>query len=265
VHYVLVLIVLLGFKRIVLQDPRLRKQILFFVLVLMGAIFFTLPYSTFIWEHIQILRYLQFPCRFLTLVVLAGSFIAGGVVLLVQQKHRLIVAIITAVVIFGANFYYCHPRDTFICDLKEVKSDPDKYLADLVSQDTNEFIPIWVENGAKSLPPYAPSEKLQAYTEGAQVLDSREISPLRYKFRVLAEGDSIFLFHGFYYPGWVVKVDNKGVEIVKDNPLGLITFECQEGLHDVEIYFGTTRLRQIAQGITITSLGALVLIGLFLK
>ena len=261
VHGLVVLTALLGFKKIAWQEPRLRKQMLFFVVVLIGTIFLTLSSSAIIWEHIRVLQYLQFPFRLLTISMFALSVIAGGVVLLFRQEHRLIAAFIVSSVIFLANFFNCHPRDTFTCDLRLANSDPDKFLSQLVIEDGGEYIPIGVQGGVNGLPQGMPSQKLQALSGGGQVVDTKEISPLRYKFKVHAQHFSSFCFCNFYFPGWTVKVDGRETNILKDNLLGLIVFECPEGSHDVEIYFGTTQLRQIAQGITIASL---ILLGLVL-
>jgi hypothetical protein len=263
VHAVLVLIVLFGFKKIIEQEPRLRRQILFFLVTLIGSIFFTLNYSMIVWEHVQVLQYLQFPSRFLTVVVLAVSVIAGGVVLLVQQKHRLKVIFVVVFAIFLTSFSYCHPRDTFICDLHLVNSDPNKFLSELIAQDGGDYIPIWVPNGLKGLPHSMSLQKLETLTQGGQVLDAQQISPLSYKFKVQSQHATVFCFHSFYFPGWTVKVDDHRMNILKDNPWGLIVFICPEGTHDVKIYFGTTQVRQIAKEITIVSLVLLILILLF--
>ena len=264
VHCLVALIVLMGFNKIIRQNPSLKKQILFFVIVLIGAIFFTLPYSILIWEHIHTLQYLQFPWRFLTIAVLAISVIAGGIVLLIQQKHQLKLAFIVVLAVFLANFFYCHPRDSFICELHLAKSNPDLYLSQLCLQDGGEYIPIWANKGVKGLPGGMPLKKLQAFLKKDQIIDSKEISPLHYKFRVQAQGYQSFLcFNSFYFPGWVVKVDNKEINIIKDNGFGYIVFQCPTGVHDVDIYFGTTQVRQIAQGISIVSLALLALVLLF--
>ncbi|MBF0571849.1 MAG: hypothetical protein HQL12_08275 [Candidatus Omnitrophica bacterium] len=259
VHGLLVLIVLLGFKKIVEHNPRLNRQIFFFLAALTGSIFLTINYSMVIWEHIRVLQYLQFPFRFLTVVVLAGSVIAGGVVLWVQQEHRFKVMFVAVVLIFLTNFSYCHPRDTFPCDLRLVKTDPGKFLSVLVPQDGGDYIPIWVKNGVKGLPSSMPLQKLQSFSKEGQVIDSTKRSPLRYRFMVQAQKVSIFCFNSFYFPGWTVKVDGHYVEVLTDNPWGFIIFPCPQGVHNVDIYFGTTPLRQMAKRITI---GSLILLGL---
>jgi len=260
-HGLIALIALLGFKRIVKNDPRLRAQILFFVALLFGAAFLALPYSRAVWEHVGTLQYLQFPFRFLSMVVLAVSFIAGGIVFLAGDKHRLKIAIVAVLVIFSANFcFYCHPWDTRKCDVKLIQSEPDKFLSELCRQDGGEYTPIWVKHVANEFPKFMQLQKLTALAPQDQVLDFKQISPLRYKFMVLSHHLSTFYFKSFYFPGWVVKVDGYETSILKDNPFGLIAFQCPEGIHNVEVYFGATPLRQTAQVITIVSLGLLVLV-----
>jgi len=263
VHGLMVLIVVLGFRKIVLQEPRLRAQILFFAAVVLGGIFLILPCSLPIWEHIQVLQFLQFPFRFLTLVVLAGSVLAGGIILLFGQEHRLKACFVIVLVIFSTNFYYCHPRGTVKCNLKLVKVDPDRYLSELCQQDGGEYIPIWVKEGPKKLPEFMPLQKLEPLTKGGQVIDTEKVSPWHYRFTVLAQEGSIFCYKSFYFPGWVVKTEGREIRILKDNPYGLITFQCPAGIHHVEIYFRTTPLHQAAQAISAFFL--ILLIGLLLN
>lgn len=264
VHALIALTVLLGFKKIVSEDPRLRKQMIYFFIALIVATFLTLNNSRAIWEHIKVLQYIQFPFRFLTISMLAVGVLAGGTVRLVRAEHRLVAALIAGLMIFATNSYYCHPRDTFPCDLRVVNADPHKFLSELVPQDGGEYIPIWVKDVTK-LPKSIPTDKLVAFAQGGQVLEAKKISPLHYKFVVVAQQLSLFCFNSFYFPGWTVNVDGRQVDILKDNPFGLIIFPCPDGVHNVEVYFGTTPLRQIAQGISIASLVLLGLALLFLR
>jgi hypothetical protein len=201
----------------------------------------------------------------LIVVVLSVSVIAGGIVLLVPDKTRLLITCLAVLVIFLVNFPYCHPWGTFSPDLSLVRSNPDKFLSELVPQDGGDYIPIWVKNGVKGLPHFMPLQKMQELTEGGQVLDSKQINPLRYTFKVRSRQGSIFCFHSFYFPGWTVTIDGSKADILTDNPWGLIIFRCPDGVHDAEVYFGTTPLRQTAKGITIVSMILLVLALLFLK
>ncbi|MBF0490758.1 MAG: hypothetical protein HQL15_09140 [Candidatus Omnitrophica bacterium] len=262
VHILMVLIVLMGIKKLAGQGAQLMAQGVFFMMVLAGAIFLTLPCSLVIWQHISLLQFLQFPFRFLILVVLAVSVIAGGIVVLAGPRNLFIISMAAGLMIFLANFSYCHPRATFNYDLSVTNTDPERILSNLVPQDGGDYIPIWVKNGLKGLPSSKPAQKLQALTDG-QVLDSNKISPLRYRFKVRSQQLSIFCFHSFYFPGWMVDVDGRGTNILKDNPLGLIIFQCPEGVHDVDIYFGTTPLRRTALEITVGSLVLLVLMLIF--
>ena len=60
-------------------------------------------------------------------------------------------------------------------------------------------------------------------------------------------------------------VDGNEVPILKENPFGLMVFPCPPGIHEVEIYFGTTPVRQWAQGITWGCIVVLIGILVFFK
>ena len=264
-HYLLILVVGIGFKKIAAQKEGLKLQIMFFTALFLAGIFCTLPYSKPIWEHIQVIQYLQFPSRFLTVVVMAGSILSGGIVLLVESRQQFIVTLMVVVAILGANFYYCHPRELRNIDLTLVQNDPEYFLNNLCLQDGGEYIPIWVKDGLQKMPGQVPKQKLESFNSRDVILASNKISPLKYHFRVQAQQLGMFCFNNFYFPGWRVKVDGNEVPILKENPFGLMVFPCPPGIHEVEIYFGTTPVRQWAQGITWGCIVVLIGILVFFK
>ena len=256
VHLLLLLAVLIGIRKIVLQVPRFKIQLVFLSVLLAGAIVHMLTLSRSIWEAVHILQFLQFPFRLLTIVVFTTSFLAGGFVLLVSPKHRFMAGLIVAAVILLTNVFYCHPWGMFKCDLRFAQSDPDRFLSKLVAQDGAEYLPV----GVKILPKFMPLVKLAALSGKAELLETKEITPLHYQFMVVVEHAPLFCFKSFYFPGWVVKIDGHEVDILKDNPFGVITFSCPQGVHQVEVYFGPTPLRQWAGLISIFSLCFLLLL-----
>ncbi len=65
-----------------------------------------------------------------------------------------------------------------------------------------------------------------------------------------------------YFPGWQVLVDGKPADIQYQdaNNRGVITFFISNGNHDVQIKFAETRLRLIADIISLVSLSSLGLL-----
>jgi hypothetical protein len=68
-----------------------------------------------------------------------------------------------------------------------------------------------------------------------------------------------------YFPGWEIQVDNTVVPLQFQDPKyrGLMTFSVTPGVHTVQVQFSETKLRSLANGITIIT-GILLVIGYFL-
>lgn len=76
-------------------------------------------------------------------------------------------------------------------------------------------------------------------------------------FTVNAVSDVQVVDRTQYFPGWRVFADSKKIpiEFQDQNWRGLITFRLSPGTHHIRVIWGESGVRQIADGITIASLG----------
>jgi len=256
-HCLLALISFCFILKISQGNRSLFKQWLFLFVILIGIIFLTLPLSINIWEHIHILKFIQFPSRLLVVVTLLVSILAGSSCLLFNPKHRIIVMILAVLAIILVNSNRCHPPYGSVkVNLKGVSSSI--VFSHLHPQDGGEFIPKWVKE--KRIP--IPLEKLQIIQGHGRIIKEVVLSEVHQIFYVEVSTPSILCLNVFYFPGWDVKVDGKSVEIFKDNPYGLIVFSIKEGVHEIKADFGPTPIRQTATNISFIAL--LFLIALFI-
>ena len=256
IHCLLAITSFCFIQRIVKNRKFLIQQMFFLFFILIVTIFLTLPASLKIWEHIYILRFLPFPCRFLVVITFLVSVLAGGVILIGHPKRRLTIMILGVLALFLINFSRCHPPyGSNKVNLKNV--DASFVFTHLHPQDAGEYLPIWV----KEIRSPVPSEKLEIIKGDGQILSRNVASDLHQTFTVEALSPSLLCFNVFYFPGWTIKVDGHLVDILKDNPFGLIVFPVNEGVHEIKADFGPTPVRQAATVISFISL--VILIGLF--
>jgi len=86
---------------------------------------------------------------------------------------------------------------------------------------------------------------------------------LYYKLTIASPQPFQLVIKTFYFPGWWATVNGKRVPITPTDPDQLITLPVPAGQHTIEIGFGSTPVRTVADGISLLSV--ICLAGLFIK
>ncbi len=218
---------------------------IFFIFSWIISLFLILSWSVFLWEKLPILPFFQTPWRFLSLTVLVTSLMLGW---LVKTKpfplFGLIITFLTIILALPAiqiwrqekvneEFYRTYPKSTTW---------------------HNEGSPIWTAGEADRF----PEEPYQIIGK-AQVLNWQR-GDTQHLIKLSAQESIRFIDQTIFFPGWRVLIDKKPIPIQFQDPLyrGLITFDVPGGDHEIEIVFGRTKLRLMAELISVGSL-----IGLF--
>ncbi len=237
-------------KKISREQKHLGHQMLFFTFIFIGAVFMALPASLWIWDHVHILKFLQFQSRLLIVLTFTVSILAGSVALIVHPKYRWPVVSLGILIIFAVNYSHCFPPYGSAKVNLPSNVPPAFVFRQLHAQDGGEFIPKWVQ----MLREPVPLESLDILSGNGQILDRQQHFELHQSFTVQATSPLLLCFNSFYFPGWTVKVDGQPVDILKDNPLGLIIFTFKEGVHGVKVDFGQTPVHQAATVISLICL-----------
>jgi hypothetical protein len=66
------------------------------------------------------------------------------------------------------------------------------------------------------------------------------------------------IFNTFYFPGWQATINDQPVPITPTDPSGLISLPVPAGQQQIEVYFGGTPVRDVANVLSLLSLIALV-------
>lgn len=224
-------------------------------LIFITTLFLMISESKGVWQILTTLQKFQFPWRFLSVSVFATSLLGGLAMYAAPKKYQFTILILATVTILLANKEYWHVKDYLY--------KPEAFFTETYAgtTDTGESGPIWSVRFMEKVP--------NAYAEvidGKAIVGEMTRKSTRHDYYVTADEKTRIRHNTLYFPGWEVLVDRKPVPIEFQDPAnrGLITFYVEEGEHDVEVVFKETKLRQLANAISLLSL---LLIGslLFLK
>lgn len=217
-----------------------------------GSLFFfsasiflmTLP-SLFIWEKITTLQKFQFPWRFLSLVIFPPAVFAGLLVYFLPAKIRWPTVMVLIMALLAANQNFWHARG--------FSEKPESFYTGIYggTTDTGESSPRWSVRFMEK----RPSEAL-AVIEGKAAVEQKIRLSNAHLYTVEAKVRSRLAENTLYFPGWEVLVDDKHVivEFQDANWRGLQTFKIEPGKHWVLVRFVETRLRQLADSISIMTI-----------
>ncbi|MBI2614065.1 MAG: hypothetical protein HYW62_04825 [Candidatus Levybacteria bacterium] len=240
-------------KKIAKFDKRLT---IFCLCIFAGALFIMQPISIFLWEKISLLRQFQFSWRLLSVIGFATSLMAISIFYFGFFKKKIIYFSLLFLLIFS-TFYYWKPV------LGWDKID-EKYYWNFPLTTTyfGETDLIWSEGPAKKYPLHR-----------VEVIDGKGVvSQLVKKSNILTfktdnETPIKVVTHIQYFPGWRAFVDDKQVSIEFQYGIyrGHIVFEIPIGQHEVKLSFGESRIRFIADMLTVIGFVFLISVGFLLK
>lgn len=222
---------LVNFKKITTE----KKQLFIFLAASFWLSLFMLHNkSTFIWERVELLSFVQFPWRFLTLAVFFASLL-GGFLVIWKNELVLFLVIVGAVVV---NYQYFRPeshlytaRDENFLSKEEILHRNEALPKDYLSVWTKVFSNERVEEPENF------------------VLQTGQAS-----FTTNFNQEEILEIPVMDFPGWHLYLDGERGETLEPSDLGLIKAKIPPGQHQVKLRFENTRLRRIANLISLASL-----------
>lgn len=229
------------------KERRLSYIIIFSSLAVLFSVFMVHPRSQFVWQSIESLKYLQFPWRFLLLIIFFVSFISGSIFLLdFKHKRKLWVFLIVLVVLL--NFSYFKPEKFM------QTSDPQR-LSGLdwdkqIKRSIFDYLPIF----AKEPPAELATSRYEILTGDSRIYDFKEGTNW-ISFKAQTKSHTIIRLSQYYFPDWKVFVDGSQVNLeYKNNTLGLMTFILGKGDHEISARLYDTQVRTISNMLTLVGL-----------
>lgn len=221
--------------------------------------------SSFIWEQIPAFKYLQFPWRFLSISIFLLSLLDAAAIYLVYKKNQKVAFGLGIVAIIVAVFLHT----TFFTPKEWLNiSDEQKFSGQLWEKQLTisifDYLPIYA-----TLPPNHKAPDKPEVLEGkVTFMEYKKFSNHQFG-KVEVFTPATIRLPLFDFPGMRVKVNGMIVEHINNDCrleeycFGLITFNLNPGVYDIEARLTDTPVRTI--GNISTLLGIIIIVGIFLK
>ena len=231
-----------------------NKAILLFFLVWFALVFFLmLSVSKPLWHTVPFLDYFQFPWRFLSLMIIICSFIAGFSINMIKgTKRRLTTSVLFICIAVFTTISYTKPA------YYHYRNDDHYTTRNNFIHGTNSpgdvFNTAWIN---QKLP--LKNKKIEII-QGKAKITELHIKTSVISFVIESEGDSNLVANIAYFPGWTLKVDERQSELERTKE-GIMKLLIPDGKHMVELKFNDTMIRRVGAGLSL--LGIIVCLGLW--
>lgn len=231
---------------------RNSKYALLILLTFIIAIFMTHIRSAFIWEKFTLLRFVQFPWRFLAVAVFSASLLGGFLVSSISAKYQKYLMVLIVILTVVLNFNFFKP-DKFYPNL----SDQQKLSGQLWDQQQKAAILDYLPQTALKPQEVAPS--LPTIISGKANIEGFKNRSNRFEFNIDVIEAAKIEVPVFDFPNWQVRVNDSLVAHTQGT-IGRIAFSLDKGEYLVGGRFENTAIRTLSNGITLVSTFLLMVI-----
>ncbi|MBI3577080.1 hypothetical protein HY086_03530 [Candidatus Gottesmanbacteria bacterium] len=225
-----------------------RGELLFWLGIIIVSTFFLLPQSAAVWDRVLLLRSMGFPWRFIGVAHVAVAAVIG---LAMQHRSMKQLTVVVMLLLLLSSYPLSKISGSVI--------KPEGYWTAYPGSTSyhGETTTIWTAGD----PGWYAKERVSTI-EGKATVSAVERKTQRHVFRIDAQTAAKILDNTTYFPGWQVTVNGKKTPIEFQDPAhrGLITFAVPAGTSFVEVTFGESPIRLIADIITVASAAAILLL-----
>ena len=221
-----------------------------------AAAFMTHPRSVFIWEKFEgVYQFVQFPWRFLTIVIVAFSFAAGAAAKLVTRKTKLVgFLMVISVLVYSWSYFF--PENGHLGAL----TDREKFSGFACELQQTAGIYDYLPNTAE-MAPNSVQTVLAEFMEGSGEIQNASQGTDWGQFTAVVNEDSVIRVNIFDFPGWTVYIDGEPVEkfMPDDNSekWGRFYFRIPVGTYEISVKLHNTFPRTIGNIASLASWGVL--------
>lgn len=259
-HWILSIIVLLVIAKSLIKKEKIPFAVLFpvafFAVLGWFAAFMAHSRSTIIWQSVGPLAFVQFPWRFLTLVILSFSFAIGYLATLFKNaKTNKVIAAVLSIGIVALSWVYFMPEKGRLGPL----TDQEKFTGAAWELQQTAGIYDYLPNYAETAPK-EPRKYLAETLRGEAEVLNPESGTNWAKFDVDAKEDSQIRINIIRFQGWKVFVDGSEVEVFipEEEKWGRMWVRVPAGNHKVSVTFTNTPVRTVANIVSLISWLALI-------
>lgn len=206
--------------------------------------------STPIWQAIPALKFVQFPWRFLAIVIFAFSFLAGSLVTFLGNRkttYALMSLVVIGLVVYNWNYF----RPEKVGPL----TDEEKFSgAAWELQQTAgifDYLPISANENPKE-----PNKTIAEILSGEGKIKDATQGTSWAKFNATIDSEEAVIRMGIYsYPIWRAKSDGNEVEIYlsEEEKWGRMYIRLPKGVHNVRFVLKNTPLRTISNLVSLAT------------
>jgi hypothetical protein len=219
-----------------------------FGLLFLLATLLTTPKTRFLWDNLSLMKYIQFPWRFMLVMVTLLGLMAALVSKYLPPKFK---PYVTAgiLILMAVNAQYYRP-ETYLENASDYYySDPGKIRTQM-----SDILPDYIPQSlSKEIEP--ASQLIRKQNEDTDILVNRTHQKL---LKTDFNQNQSITVNLASYPGWTVYLNQDPIK-TKTSQEGLISFEVPPGDHLISLIFKPTRIRLLAD---VLSLFGLLLLAL---
>lgn len=239
-HWVVGLIALVGLLSWWKKNRPLFFSFIFFFVLFLASAFMAHWKATPIWLRIPKLDFLQFPWRFLALVLPAVSFLAASVFTLIPNRFRPISVSLLLLLLLLLYGGYFQPEKWFYDRTDKIQFSG-KIWQKALTAGIFDYLPIW-----SKMPPANPPAGDVEVTPGIFATTNYKSSNYQsFEINNLNQSATSIKINTLYYPGWTVTVNSltAAANVTTGGDLGLIGLVVPPGRSNVTLRFTETPLR----------------------
>lgn len=222
------------------------------VVCIFAALLLMTSGSKTIWDMITLLQKFQFPWRLLTVTVFIAAVLGAVTISNLPKRLHVFTALCLLTIALVSTLSMWQAPEYIV--------KPEEYYSGIYdgTTDTGESSPIWSVRFMERRP-----RAHYEIIEGKGMLEYGFRSTTQHEFTVNAASDVRVMDNTLYFPGWEVFVDGRSLDLALElqyqdpNYRGLMTFRVPAGDHRVMVSFGETKLRRMAN---LLSVGGLILL-----
>ena len=231
-----------------------NKLLVGFLFIVFGfGVFMTHNKSGFIWEQFEILSFVQFPWRFLSVVIFSGSLLGAYFLTAFKDKRLKVISILIVVLTVILNWQYFRPEH-FYKDVTNATKLSGQSFIDQQKGSLLDYLP------KTALEPRELPSKEPPVLRGEGKVSNFINKSNSWSFNATISQEAVVEVPVFDFPNWTVFVNGAKYPHSNENVLGRIAITLPEGEYEVVGKFLNTPIRTIANTITVVSLLSLILI-----
>lgn len=223
---------------------------LWVVLLFVFSVFtwLTTSKSLWVWEHLSMLRFLQFPWRLLAFSHVFLALLGGGVVAL-QGKKTASIIVVVVLLVFGVAQSRLFVPEVYISDLSPYYRTDAEFIKNTLSLTLNDYLPPEIVGTHYPVP--SNSRLVISSGDGSVTLIQEKPSSVLAK--VNCSATCTLDIHNFTFPGWRAYLNGVSLPLQSQADTATYRLQIPKGDHEVLIRLERTQLRGLAELISIVS------------